>query len=66
MIDILLQSNYYRFLHGDYLHLTKLFLQQYMGVKDDNEKELRALFEADSTRESFLQKFVQIPKDFES
>ena len=37
-----------------------------MGVKDDNEKELRALFEVDSTRESFLQKFAKIPKDFES
>ena len=65
MIDILLESNYYRFIQGNYLYLTKLFLQQYMGVGEDNEKELRALFGNDNTRKSFLQKFAKIPKDFE-
>lgn len=65
MIDILLESNYYRLIQGNYLYLTKLFLQQYMGVGEDNEKELRALFGNDNTRKSFLQKFAKIPKDFE-
>lgn len=65
MIDILLESNYYRLIQGNYLYLTKLFLQQYAGVEEDNEEKLRALFGNDSTRESFLQKFAKIPKDFE-
>ena len=65
MIDTLLESNYYRFIQGDYLYMTKLFLQQYVGIEQDNEKELRELFEADSLRESVLQKFAKIPKDFE-
>ena len=48
-----------------YLYMTKLFLQQYVGIEQDNEKELRELFEADSLGESVLQKFAKIPKDFE-
>ena len=65
MIDTLLESNYYRLIQGDYLYMTKFFLQQYVGIEQDNEKELRELFEADSLGESVLQKFAKIPKDFE-
>lgn len=65
MIDILLESNYYQLIQGNYLYLTKFFLQQYAGIQEDNEEKLRALFRNDSTRESFLQKFSKIPKDFE-
>ena len=45
--------------------MTKFFLQQYVGIEQDNEKELRELFEDDSLGESVLQKFAKIPKDFE-
>lgn len=64
MIDILLDNEYYRLIQGNYLYLTKIFLQQYIGIGEDNEKNLRALFGNDSTRESFVKKFSKIPKDY--
>ena len=51
-------------IQGNYLYLTKIFLQQYVSLGEENEKELRELFVNDNTRESFLKKFAQIPKDY--
>lgn len=64
MINTLLESSYYRLIQGNYLYLTKIFLQQYVSLGEENEKELRELFVNDNTRESFLKKFAQIPKDY--
>ena len=64
MINTLLESSYYRLIQGNYLYLTKIFLQQYVSLGEENEKELRELFVNDNIRESFLKKFAQIPKDY--
>ncbi len=64
MIDSLLDDEYYQLIQGKYLRLTKIFLQQYIGIGKDNEEKLRALFGSESTRESFLIKFSKIPKDY--
>ena len=64
MINTLLESSYYRLIQGNYLYLTKIFLQQYVSLVEENEKELRELFVNDNTRESFLKKFAQIPNDY--
>lgn len=61
MIDTLLDSNYYRLIQGNYLRLTKIFLQQYLGLGEENEKELQALFGNDITRKSFCEKFAKMP-----
>lgn len=64
MINNLLESSYYRLIQGNYLYLTKIFLQQYVSMGEENEKELRKLFGNNNTMESFLKKFVMIPKDY--
>ena len=64
MIDTLLDDDYYRLIQGNYLCLTKIFLQQYIGTGENNEENLRALFGNDSMRDSFLKKFSAIPKDY--
>jgi len=61
MIDSLLESDYYRLIQGNYLYLTKIFLQQYVGLGENNEKELFALFGNEFTRKSFYEKFLKIP-----
>ena len=64
MIDILLKKSYYGLIQGNQLFLASLFLQQYIGVGEDNEKHLCELFNNDRTRDSFLKKFSAIPKDY--
>lgn len=64
MINIFLENIYYFMIQGDSLYVTKLFLQQYIGIGDENEERLGALFNNKGTRESFLKKFAKIPKDF--
>lgn len=61
MIDSLLESHYYRLVQWNYLYLTKIFLQQYAGLGEKNERELQELFGSDTIRESFYKKFVKIP-----
>ena len=61
MIEMLLESDYYRLIQGNYLCLTKIFLQQYLGLGEKNEKKLQALFGNDITRNSFCEKFAKIP-----
>lgn len=62
MIDTLLENRYYRMIEGHQLRLANLFLQQYVGIGEDNEKQLCELFENERTRESFLKKFSKISK----
>lgn len=64
MIDTLLKNSYYALIQGNQLYLAYLFLQQYIGVGEDNEKHLRELFNNERTRESFLKKFSMIPHDY--
>ena len=64
MIDTLLKNIYYGLIQGNQLVLASLFLQQYIGVGEDNEKHLCKLFNNDRTRDSFLKKFSAIPKDY--
>jgi len=61
MIDTLLESGYYRLIQGNYLYLTRIFLKQYVGIGEDNEKELQELFRKETTRKSFCDKFAKIP-----
>lgn len=61
MLDVLLESDYYGLLQGNYLYLTKLFLQQYVDPEEENEKALLKMFESEITRKSFHGKFKKIP-----
>ena len=64
MIDTLLGNSYYGLIQGSQLYLAYLFLQQYVGIGEDNEKHLCEMFENEHTRESFLKKFYKIPNDY--
>ncbi|WP_455528831.1 hypothetical protein [Huintestinicola sp.] len=64
MIDSLLNHLYYRLIEGNQLYLAYLFLQQYVGMGEDNEKNICKLFDNESTRESFIKKFSKIPSDY--
>ncbi len=61
MIDTLSESSYYQLIQGNGLYITKLFLQQYVGMGEDNEKKLREFFPNEIQRESFCKKFAGIP-----
>lgn len=65
MIESLLTNMYYGMIEGGRLFLTRRFLMQYIEANEDNERELREMFENERTRESVLKKFYKIPKDFE-
>ena len=64
IIDNLLKHSYYGLIQGNQLFLASLFLQQYIGVGEDNEKHLCELFNNERTRDSFLKKLSAIPKDY--
>lgn len=64
MVDTLLQSMYYALVEGGQLWMTSYFLQQYIGVGEDNEKHLGEMFASVVTRESVLKKFAKIPNHY--
>lgn len=66
MIDTLLKNSYYALIEGRELWIAYLFLRQYIGAGEDNEKILSKLFTKDFTRESLIKKFYKIPNDYNS